>query len=70
MLDISFVATVILVTISGASLYLIALLLSGAPTVVSRSDVRASARSDSGASASGSGRRGPRPGARPARPGR
>lgn len=67
MLEISFFATVVLVTVSGASLYLMAVLLSGGPAVVSRPGVRASARSDSGASAFGSGRRGPTPGARPAR---
>lgn len=67
MLEISFLATVVLVTISGASLYLIAVLLSGSPAVVTRADVRASARAESGASASGSGRRGPTPGARPGR---
>ena len=69
MLAISFLGATFVLGISAATLALIAWLLSGSPTVVTRS-VRASASRGSDGDASGSGHPTPTPAARPARPDR
>jgi hypothetical protein len=66
MLAISFLGAAFVVGVSAAALGLIAWLLSGSPTVVTRS-VRGSATHGTDAAASGCGRPGPTPVARPAR---
>ena len=64
MLAISFIGAAFVVGISAGGLGIIAWLLSGAPTVVTRS-VRASASFGSDGAASGSDRPGPTPAATP-----